>query len=51
MFPKSEDILQEKSTCSTDSASSLQKVQFGDSTTPIKLSFSFLKIIQFKILY
>ena len=30
---------------------SCQKVQIGDSTTPIKLSFSFVKIIQFRILY
>ena len=49
-FQKSEDMLQEKRKCSTDSAASWKKVQFGDSTSPIKLSFTFVKIIQFKIL-
>ena len=50
-FQKSEDILQEKSKCSTDSVTSRQKVQLGESTKPIQLSLSFVKTMQFRILY
>ena len=49
-FQKLEVILQKKSTCSTDSVVSRQKVQFGDSTTNTNW-VKFLVCKQFRILY